>query len=93
RISSGIAEPIEYAVVWGLGVDGLYENTWVLQRGGLYAAALREASITKVIAEIQGAPDIQSFSVYRVDRPYDVAAYDLTRDSVTVMGWQGPPSD
>jgi len=92
RISSGIAEPIEYAVVWGLGVDGLYENTWVLQRGGLYAAALREASITKVIAEIQGAPDIQSFSVYRVDRPYAAAAYDLTRDSVTVMGWQGPPS-
>ncbi|MBA3292514.1 MAG: arabinosyltransferase domain-containing protein, partial [Geodermatophilaceae bacterium] len=93
RISSGIAEPIEYAVVWGLGVDGLFENTWVLRRGGLYASALREASITKVIAEIRGAPEIQSFSVYRVDRPYVAAAYDLTRDSVTVMGWQGPPSD
>ncbi|MDQ3714531.1 MAG: arabinosyltransferase domain-containing protein [Actinomycetota bacterium] len=93
RISSGIAEPIEFAVVWGQGVDGLYENTWVLQRGGLYAAALREASITNVIAEIQGAADIQSFSVYRVDRAYAAAAYDLSRDSVTVMGWQGPPSD
>jgi hypothetical protein len=93
RISSGIAEPIEYAVVWGQGVEGLYENTWVLRRGGLYAAALREASITKVIAELRGAPEIQSFSVYRVDRAYAAAAYDLRRDSVTVMGWQGPPSD
>ena len=69
-----IAEPIEYAIVWGLGVDGLYENTWVLQRGGLYAPALREASITKVLAEIRGAPEIQSFSVYRVDHPYATAA-------------------
>lgn len=93
QISNGIAEPIEYAVVvdW-LGMDGIYENTWVLQRGGLYAPALRTASITKVIAEIRGAPEIQSLSVYRVDRRYATAAYDLDRDSVTVMGWQEPPS-
>ncbi len=93
RISSGIAEPIEYAIVWGLGVGGLFENTWVAQRGGLFAPALRNASITKVIAEIRGAPEIQSFSVYRVDRRYPTAAYELIRDTVTVMGWQGPPSD
>ncbi|MGI8701918.1 MAG: arabinosyltransferase domain-containing protein [Nocardioidaceae bacterium] len=93
RISAGIVEPIEYAVVWGLGVDGLFENTWVTQRGGLYASALNNASITRVIAEIRGAPEVQSFSVYRVDRPYSSAAYDLSRDSITVMGWQGPPSD
>jgi len=91
RISGGIAEPIDYAVVWGLGVEGLFENTWVLQRGGLYAPTLREASITKVIAEVRGAPEIESFSVYRVDSPYATAAYDLTRGSVTMMGWQGPP--
>ncbi|MBA3339791.1 MAG: arabinosyltransferase domain-containing protein [Geodermatophilaceae bacterium] len=91
RISSGIAEPLAYAIVWGLGVDGLFENTWVLQRGGLYAPALREASVTKVIAEIRGAPQVQSFSVYRLDHPYASAAYDLNRSSGTVMGWQDPP--
>ncbi|MGI8625065.1 MAG: arabinosyltransferase domain-containing protein [Geodermatophilaceae bacterium] len=92
RVSGGIAEPIEYAVVWGTGVEGLFENTWVRQRGGLFAPVVPGASITKVIAEIRGAPEIESFAVFRVASPYATAAYDLTRSSVPLMGWEGPPA-
>jgi hypothetical protein len=90
-IEAGVTEPMEYAVMWGDGgVDGLADNTWRMDRGGLYAPTLRDSSVTLVGGRFRDFPDIGNVQVYRVVAPYPEDAYDRREDAVVRWGWQGP---
>ncbi len=90
-ISSGITEPMQYAVMLGTqGVAGVDDNTWQLFRGGLFAPAPRSSSMTLVGGTFRDFPAITDVQVFRVVAPYAPAAYDVETATDTRWGWQGP---
>lgn len=92
-LSQGITEPAEYGVLWGNdGYVGFNDNTWQVSRAGVFAPVARNAAVVSVVAYLRDHPDVQELQVYRFENPYPTAAYDLTADDVTVMGWQPPPT-
>ncbi|PRY51882.1 arabinosyltransferase C [Geodermatophilus tzadiensis] len=90
-ITSGITEPMQYAVMWGdRGVQGVADATWQFNRGGLFAPTLRTSSVTLVGGAFRDWPGIRDVQVYRVVAPYAADAYDLDVTTDTRWGWQGP---
>ncbi|MCV2488562.1 arabinosyltransferase domain-containing protein [Geodermatophilus sp. YIM 151500] len=89
----GITEPVTHGIAWrpGPDADGLADNTWQVFRGGLFAPVLRTAATTELVAALPGARGAGILQVFRFDRPYPVAAYDVTVDRVVRPGWAGPP--
>ncbi|MGY2080212.1 arabinosyltransferase domain-containing protein [Modestobacter sp. SYSU DS0657] len=90
-ISNGITEPMEYAVMWGDGgVNSLWDNTWRLDRGGLFAPTPRHSSLTMVGGTFRDWPGITDVQVFRVVAPYPEDAYDVRETTVDRWGWEGP---
>ncbi|MGY1794130.1 arabinosyltransferase domain-containing protein [Geodermatophilus sp. SYSU D00525] len=92
-VSSGITEPVEYAVLWrdGPGVDGLGDAAWQTSRGSLFGPAGRTSGITDLDAVLPGTPEVDAVQVLLLDVPHPVDAYDLTRSRVVRAGWAAPP--
>jgi arabinosyltransferase C len=85
-VADGITEPVRYAVLWGdpeEGLSGIKDNTWVPERGGLFAQVPRSQSVQQ-LAVVPGVdPHIQ---VFRFDTDLARAAYTVTETRRTVPG-------
>ena len=92
RVQYGITEPVEYGVLYGgTTAAALSDATWLVDRGGLYAPVLREASVTGLPTRLPGAARVQDVEVFRFENPYPDDAYRLDRVTTTVSGWATPP--
>ena len=90
-VQDGITEPVEHGIVWGdQGVNGLRDNTFAEFRGGLFGQLDRSAGVSRLLARVEGRPDIQLLQVYRFHQPLPTDAYELTRQRETVSGLTGP---
>jgi hypothetical protein len=90
----GITEPVEYGVLWRIDPTswGLWDNTWQVFRGGLFAPVTRTSSVTELATTFPDWPDVRDVQVFRFDPPYDTDAYELEPGRDARMGWAGPPA-
>ena len=92
RVQSGITEPVDSGVLYGPSLPAaLGDATWLVDRGGLYAPVLREASVTSLPTWLPGARRVQDVHVLRFEQPYPARRYELVRRTTTVAGWSPPP--
>jgi hypothetical protein len=89
----GITEPVEYGV--GYRIDpagwGLWDNTWQVFRGGLFAPVTRTSSVTELATTFRDWPDVRDVQVFRFHLPYRTGGYELAPGRDARMGWAGPP--
>ena len=92
RVQSGITEPVDSGVLYGGSpIGALGDATWLVDRGGIYAPVLREASVTALPTRLPGASRVQDVHVFRFENPYPDDGYRLDRATTTVSGWSPPP--
>ena len=92
RVQSGITEPVDFGVLYGPTLPtALGDATWLVDRGGIYAPVLREASVTSLPTWLPGAKRVKDVQVYRFEYPYPDGRYELSRRTTTVTGWAAPP--
>jgi Mycobacterial cell wall arabinan synthesis protein/EmbC C-terminal domain len=92
RVQHGITEPVEHGILYGPSpAAALADATWLVDRGGLYAPVLREASVTALPTVLPGARRVRDVQVYRFENPYPDGRYTLTPRTTTVPGWAAPP--
>lgn len=90
-VGDGITERSDYGVVYGAGgISGVYDNTWLAGRGGLFGPILKSASVTRLPAGLRDFPLINSIQVFKFDYQYAKDAYLLTRSREKVSGFSGP---
>ena len=91
-IVNGITEPAEFGVLYGPTLPtALGDATWLVDRGGIYAPVLREASVTSLPTWLPGAKRVKDVQVYRFEYPYPDGRYELSSRTTTVTGWAAPP--
>ncbi|RBY77783.1 hypothetical protein DQ238_14045 [Geodermatophilus sp. TF02-6] len=87
----GITEPVDWIFAYGKGaLGGLDNESFYRGRAGLWYSTVRSSTLTQVITEVPGQPDLRTFSAYQVRNPYPDAAYDLDRDRTVRWGWEAP---
>jgi arabinosyltransferase C len=89
----GITEPVEYGVGYRLDPSGwgLWDNTWRVFRGGLFAPVTRTSSVTELATTFRDWPDVRDVQVFRFHLPYRTGGYELAPGRDARMGWAGPP--
>jgi hypothetical protein len=92
RVQYGITQPVDSGILYGPSLPtALGDATWLVDRGGLYAPVLREASVTALPTALPGARRVRDVQVYRFENPYPDHRYVLTPRTTTVSGWAAPP--
>jgi hypothetical protein len=84
RQQDGITEPVSSAVLWG---DGLDDETWQKQRGGIFARIPIIRSVFQPVARFRDFPAEPEITVYRFPSELVSDAYRLSRERETVLGW------
>lgn len=88
RQQDGVTEAVEYAVLWGEGPAGGFEDgTWQKGRGGAFARVPIVKSVYQPVSRFRDFPDTGWLEVYRFPSPLAADAYELSRSRTTLTGW------
>jgi hypothetical protein len=96
-IANGVVAPVSYAVAFGFGPDGSEHSataggSWAPEVGGILGSQNRASTVTRLYTRLDTEPVTPMRTVYRLDRPYADAAYRISWETRTVMGWRTLPA-